>query len=109
MIDNHMTPEQAALLAAVQRGDTTGVEKYLKDGASPNFSDAVGYTPLIVASIFDYADIAVLLIEHGANTRAADSSAWTAEDHALFNHAHNVSSLLRRSSRKKTPAFTPNI
>ena len=55
------------LRAVVGAGDTDGVRACLANGADPNTTDRKGFTPLHVARIWGYDEIAQLLLEHGAN------------------------------------------
>ncbi len=48
-------------------GDVEAVETLIRAGADANVKDALGNTPLMIATIFGKTDVAVLLIESGAN------------------------------------------
>lgn len=94
-----MTENQEKFLDAVQRADEGRLISYLNRGIDPNFSDSVGHTPLMIASINDYANIAKLLLKRGAKKEACDSTDWTAREHALFNGSSSVLKLLNNKSK----------
>jgi ankyrin repeat protein len=52
---------------AVEMGDLAKVEALIKSGADVNEKDSMEYTPLNHAAIFGKKEIAVLLIEKGAD------------------------------------------
>jgi uncharacterized protein len=60
-------PDQAALHAAVMRGDLSGVRRLIALGADPNARDANGFTPLHLAAQEFHVDVAEALLEAGAD------------------------------------------
>lgn len=66
------------LLAAVQQGDLEQTTRWIRSGADVNANSPVGspgaYTPLMLAALFGQAEIAALLLEHGADPSAETPS-----------------------------------
>ena len=61
------------ILAAAKTGDRSGVEAALARGGSVNARDDYDLTPLMLAAIYGHANVAAILLEHGANLDAIDS------------------------------------
>ncbi|XP_018484811.1 palmitoyltransferase AKR1 [Raphanus sativus] len=55
------------LREAIKNGDTAGVKKLLNEGVDANFHDKQGMSVLHLAVLFNQTDIALMLMEHGAN------------------------------------------
>lgn len=72
-----MTP----LCAAIIKGDTETVKKFIEYGADVNEA-ANGVTPLMMAARFNRAEIITLLLAKGAKKDAIDTKGFTALDHA---------------------------
>ena len=73
-----------ALFEAIKRNDANAVEAILKSGYKPN--KLIGeVTPLGVAAIFDNADVAQVLIRHGAAVKGWRSiTAWPPNHNPLM-------------------------
>lgn len=75
------------LLTVVNEGNAQEVLQSIKDQADPSFKDSTG-TPVLVLAIkeavmqgkMNYADVAKILIEHGADVNATDKSGYNALD-----------------------------
>jgi ankyrin repeat protein len=67
-----------ALFAAIQRGASGEVGRFLTSGVSPNVVDAEGAPALMAATLFANAETMELLLERGANPNQADASGSTA-------------------------------
>ena len=68
------SPNGKQLMAAVKNGDIAEVDKLLADKSVPlEESDDKGFTPLLWASRQGMAEIAALLLEHGADPNHLDS------------------------------------
>jgi len=65
------------LVDAVRRGDVQEVARLLAAGANPNVKDLDGKTPLHIAAEQCNADIAELLLKHGADPNARDEHGFT--------------------------------
>ncbi len=72
------------LFDAVINGDTIAVRSLLKHGANVNIYDDVGWTPLMYAVHLKHIDIAICLLEYGANYSAVQKC------HQLRNHEFEV-------------------
>jgi quinoprotein dehydrogenase-associated probable ABC transporter substrate-binding protein len=83
---------------AAQNGKSKSLEALVAAGADVN--QPIGqahYTPLMLASIAGSADIAQLLIKHGANVNAKNAGGVTALMVAAANNTTRVGSLLLQS------------
>lgn len=60
------------ILAASKAGDRAGVEVALANGASVNARDKDEMTPLRLAAIYGHKNVAILLLDHGANIETRD-------------------------------------
>ena len=85
-----------ALFEAIKRNDANAVEAILKSGYKPN--KVIGeVTPLGVAAIFDNADVAQVLIRHGAAVKGWRSiTAWPPNHNPLMLAAINNSLLVAK-------------
>ena len=72
--DDSVTSE---LVAAIQLRDMPVVQRMLAAGASVNWSDEKGLTPLHWAAAAESADIAQALVDHGAKVDAVDKEGAT--------------------------------
>jgi len=68
----------------------------LARGANPNLRAEGGFTPLHEAALTGQSNLALLLLEHGADITAKDSTGKTALDHALAGKHDAVASILRK-------------
>lgn len=59
-----------SLINAIEKGDYSGVESTLRDGANPNARDRNGFTPLMYAAGNNNVSILKLLINAGADPNA---------------------------------------
>jgi ankyrin repeat protein len=59
------------LTAAIWYGNLEGVRVLLANGARANGKDAFGFTPLLVAALWDHKEIAGLLLDKGADVSLA--------------------------------------
>jgi ankyrin repeat protein len=67
------SPADRALIVAAMRGDTMGVKKALKDGATVDVRDTRGRTALLIATHDNNAELARALIAAGADVNAKDN------------------------------------
>jgi hypothetical protein len=64
------------LSEAVRKGDAAKVRELLKRGANPNAKNEHGWTPLHRATYWGHADVARLLLEHGADANAENKNSF---------------------------------
>jgi hypothetical protein len=81
------------LFEAVWVGDAAKVSKLLRRGANPNAKED-GSTPLHLAVLKEHADIAKLLLEHGADVNAKDKYGGTPLHRAVLTEDADVVTLL---------------
>ncbi|KAH9767234.1 ank rep region domain-containing protein [Citrus sinensis] len=62
-----------AVLTAARRGELEGLESLLDKGASTNYCDQYGLTPLHIAAIKGHKHVVLLLIEFGADVECQDN------------------------------------
>lgn len=74
-----------ALFSAIERGNLTQVRSVLAMGIVPDFADAEGQTPLMLAARLGHAEIVAALLAAGADPNAATAEGRTARDFALRN------------------------
>lgn len=91
----------SALVAAARKGDGKAIARLLEGGAKVDARGEYGVTPLFAASLYGQADAAKLLIEKGADLRAATSDDGTTPLHAaaFFCHTGVVKRLLGAGAR----------
>ncbi|HRH81033.1 MAG TPA: ankyrin repeat domain-containing protein [Thiobacillaceae bacterium] len=75
----------AQLHAAAQAGDLAQTQAELAAGASPNWADENGETPLMAAARNGHLEVVQALLAAGADVHARDANDWT----ALFKACHN--------------------
>ena len=63
---------------AVARGRTSEVQRMLQIPQDPNLADEVGETPLLVATKHGHVEVALLLLEAGADVNLPNRRGWTA-------------------------------
>ena len=73
------------------------VEALLMAGAKPNLSDHLGTTPLMVAALEGADDIALSLIQFGADVTARDNSGKTALRNAQMTGSPTMKRLLQQA------------
>ncbi|KAL3837771.1 hypothetical protein ACJIZ3_022362 [Penstemon smallii] len=66
-----------SVLHAARRGELDILESLLEKGATSNFSDQYGLTPLHVAAIKGNKDVVMMLVEFGANIDSQDTEGHT--------------------------------
>jgi ankyrin repeat protein len=94
---------------AVKHGEIMKVRKYLSWHFNPNYSQD-GSTPLILAVKNDHAEVAKLLISHGANTNTIDEQGHTPLHWAYFKgNKELIEALLQNKDPKEIQTGTPPI
>jgi len=105
----------AELLAAAKDGNLPAIKRLLVVGVKPDARGEARVTPLFVASIFGRADAAKLLIQKGADVRAAKGQDGSTALHAaaFFCHTETVKVVLAakpdvnaRNRKGETPLDT---
>jgi hypothetical protein len=71
------------LMHAIHKDQPRAVLALVNSGANVNLPGGHGNTPLIMAAGYGYTDIVRILLEHGANARAALPNGDTALDRAV--------------------------
>ncbi|XP_077486861.1 ankyrin repeat, SAM and basic leucine zipper domain-containing protein 1-like isoform X2 [Amblyomma americanum] len=66
----------------------------LKHGASPDFADRNGVTPLMLAAREGHCQLLELLLDQGANSRCMDSQGWSALSWAAYGGQGRAARLL---------------
>lgn len=89
---------QRTLNLAASNGDMERLQRLLtgkaKSFVDVNAPDADGTAPLIYASCFGHSDVAVALLDAGAEVDKRDSSNWTSLMWATANHHRDVVEIL---------------
>ncbi|KAI0226529.1 hypothetical protein LSAT2_022948 [Lamellibrachia satsuma] len=95
-------PMPRDLASAAAAGNLAVVEKLLASGADVNGSSKDGMTPLSIAAFWGYANIAQLLLQHGAEINKANKGTmWTPLHCASFQRQGPVI--------HKLMAFSPDL
>jgi peptidoglycan/LPS O-acetylase OafA/YrhL len=97
------TPQETeSLHAACVFGDLVTVKKYIASGADLNIREPEGgSSPLIVATLFGHTDIALALIEAGADVNLTNNDGSTAlHTAAFFCRTEIVEALLKNGANK---------
>ncbi|KAJ4756194.1 hypothetical protein LUZ62_042033 [Rhynchospora pubera] len=68
------------LREAIKNGDATAVRKLLSQGVDPNYCDKQGFTVLHLAALFNQTEIALILVDHGANVEVKNPQGESAMD-----------------------------
>ena len=77
--ENHGTPSSSmSLQRAVDLGDVSNVNALISGGADVNARTEDGWTPLMLATIKGYAEVARALLKQGADVNARNKKGWTA-------------------------------
>ena len=99
---NYIKSGKIDIHKAVLMNDIDLVKEYIEIGADLNLKDAVGgSSPLITACVFGKTEIAVLLIEAGADLNCQNNEGSTAlHSAAFFCHPEIVESLLANGANK---------
>jgi hypothetical protein len=83
------------LIHAISDGRVMDTKSLLNQGANVNAQRHDGFTALMIASFFDYVDIASLLLDHGADLSITDHVGMTALDWANAKANYELVALLR--------------
>ncbi|KAJ1291903.1 hypothetical protein BS78_02G351700 [Paspalum vaginatum] len=68
------------LREAIKSGDVKGVKKLLSQGVDSNYCDKQGFTLLHLAALFNQTEIALILMDHGANVQSKNGQGETPLD-----------------------------
>jgi len=68
------------LREAIKSGDVKGVKKLLSQGVDSNYCDKQGFTLLHLAALFNQTEIALILMDHGANVQNKNGQGETPLD-----------------------------
>ncbi|CAN6226113.1 unnamed protein product [Urochloa humidicola] len=68
------------LREAIKSGDVRGVKKLLSQGVDSNYCDKQGFTLLHLAALFNQTEIALILMDHGANVQSKNGQGETPLD-----------------------------
>lgn len=68
------------LREAIKGGDVKGVKKLLTQGVDSNYCDKQGFTLLHLAALFNQTEIALILMDHGANVESKNGQGETPLD-----------------------------
>ena len=95
MVSVQATPDLPLWAAASWRNDVAAVKAHLASGTAPDsIDDWTGKTPLHYAAEYGNLEIAVLLLDAGANARHVDDDKATALHHAAVGGFVDVAKLL---------------
>ncbi|KAI4245539.1 MAG: hypothetical protein LQ352_006551 [Teloschistes flavicans] len=106
---------ETALHLAARFGHVDCVKALLNDSDSQKVNidlaeSVFGWTPLFVACVEGHLGVVELLIDAGANLRSADTSGWTAQEHAaLRGHitvAEKLAAAIGAGSKNDVPNST---
>jgi len=108
---NHLADGHRPLEYAVANGFTGLVNVLLEAGASLDFAEPqLGCSPLHIAALRGYADIARALIDHGAQVGALNTAGETPLELAgRYGHAGVVGLLVERGARGHVPEAEPDV
>ena len=85
----------------IQMGDYDAVKALIEEGQDVN-QKSTGLTPLMFAARHNQADIAKLLIEHGAKLKTkSDRGGYTALDYAKMSNANEAYSVIEEALKMK--------
>ncbi len=84
----------------IQMGDYDTVKTLIEEGVDVN-QKSTGLTPLMFAARHNRADIAILLIEHGANLKAKSDKGYTALKYAQLSNASDVYEVIEKALETK--------
>lgn len=88
-----------ALIDATQKRDIRMVKTLLSAGANVNVQDRGGFTSLMIASMYGYKNIVILLLKSGANQNLRSQSGHKALDFAVKNKRTKVIFILKNHLR----------
>ncbi|KAL6656972.1 hypothetical protein ACP70R_004752 [Stipagrostis hirtigluma subsp. patula] len=75
LVDYEVSGE--GLREAIKSGDVKGVKKLLSQGVDSNYCDKQGFTLLHLAALFNQTEIALILMDHGANVQSLNGQGET--------------------------------
>jgi len=101
--------QPSSFLTAVQQGDVSTVERYLHEGADPNFQDASGRTALHYAVESRNAQMAACLLIYRANYRIVDNDGVAPLDSRFvpIELLHNIRQRYQRFHRNGNNGTEP--
>ena len=79
-------------------GGIKSVEEAITNGANVNAKDNDGWTALMLATLYNHAETAELLLKHGADVNAKNNDGWMVSMYAELNSA--IADLLRKYGAK---------
>lgn len=104
--------DPTSLYAAAQRGDLTEIRRLLDQGADPDQSSVLGWTPLAIAVAEQHEPIALLLLERGADPNLKNLLGRTPLMLAArYGNVNLVRALLRQGAKvalDKKPSVDPD-
>ena len=118
---NYQDDQGETALHVAARFGQVDCAKILLSGSASQMADAeiaehtYGWTPLFIASVEGRTNFARLLIESGVDVERADTSGWTAKEHAALRGHMDVARALAevtvspRSSSPDSPAAHPQF
>jgi ankyrin repeat protein len=78
----HTTPRlckaDRSLIKAIENDDLVAIESLIAQGANIELRDEDGWTPVMLAAIYERHDSLALLVSRGADVEARDFEGWTA-------------------------------
>ncbi len=99
--------QESSLFNAILTGNITEVDKLIKDGVSVNAKSVTGFTPLLFACSLNKTDIAVLLLNSGADPNLAGNQNETPLLYAVMtSNQILVKELLNRGADPNTKMAT---
>jgi ankyrin repeat protein len=88
---------------AIINGEINWVKKFIQSGIDPNKTERVSkFTPLMEAVTYNQNAIVELLLEHGVNLNATDTSGFTAKDFAKRMRKHKILKIIETYERLGT-------
>lgn len=93
--------QRKELLNAVSRGEVDKVKQYIDQGADINARDEYGRSCLIIASMKNYKEMVIILIQAGCELNYRDGHGMRANDYAYANHFKDIVDLLRRAGAEE--------
>lgn len=96
---SQFTKSGEGLREAIKSGNTEAVRHLLKEKVDPNFRDQQGMTVLHVASLFNRTDIAIVLLEAGADAHTKNGQGETPLDCAPVMLSSKMQDWLKANGR----------
>jgi uncharacterized protein len=91
-----------ALIDATQKRNIIIVKTLISAGSNVNVQDRGGFTPLMIASMYGYRNIVIILLKSGAKAKIKSRSGHTAMDFAIKNRRKKVVFLLKNHLRLRS-------